>query len=310
MNGFVASHIYKKFFEKTTEVCIGLDIGESFTNRLSIDCSRLIYRQANLLDDQAIGRLLSENQVTKIIHLASYSSVAFSWENPKESFVNNTNIFLNLVEAVRKHDASIPILSVGSSEEYAQLDNTHDSLDETYPLTPFSPYAAARISQEHLSQVYSKGYGMNIIMTRSFNHMGPGQDDRFFIPAIAAQLVNMKKQNKKRNDLFVGNLGVVRDFIDVRDVAEAYLLLLQRGQSGEVYNVCSGIGYSLEEVIKKMTQILDVEVNIKVDPSKLRPNENPRIIGNPSRIIERTGWKLSIPVEVSLLDIITEKMNE
>jgi GDP-4-dehydro-6-deoxy-D-mannose reductase len=237
-----------------------------------------------------------------IIHLASNSSVAYSWQSPVESFQNNTNIFLNVIESVRILKLPCRILSVGSSEEYGIVNPDTLPLHENHELNPISPYAVARVSQEMLSKIYSDGYGQDIIITRSFNHIGSGQRDNFVISSFAKKIALIKRKELKR--LEVGNVDIVRDFLDVRDVVRAYMLLLKKGKAGEIYNVCRGVGYSLREILNKMMQISGTDFEIEINHSLIRPSDNPIIIGDNSKIKSACGWQPEIEIEESLKNII------
>ena len=196
------------------------------------------------------------------------------------------------------------ILSVGSSEEYGEVAEKDLPLTEEHALKPLSPYAVARVSQEMLSKIYADGFNQDIIITRSFNHIGPGQKDSFVISSFAKQLVQLAKNNSTNNTITTGNLSIVRDFLDVRDVVKAYYLLLKKGLKGEVYNICSGNGIVLKDLVVKMSEILKLDVIIKEDPQLLRPNENKKIIGSYRKINLALGWRPEIPLEQSLADII------
>jgi GDP-4-dehydro-6-deoxy-D-mannose reductase len=188
-SGFVSRHIvdhYKN--EKFSGTILGLDLTEPSFNLPSF-CS---FKNTNLLDEKELGDIINSFRPDYIIHLASYSRVSNSWENPVKSFKNNTNIFLNLIESARIHCPSVRILSIGSSEEYGIVDDKSIPLKETHELNPNSPYAVARVSQELMSKVYSIGYGMDILLTRSFNHYGLHQKNDFFIPSIVKQLCEIK----------------------------------------------------------------------------------------------------------------------
>ena len=246
----------------------------------------------------------SQFQPNYILHLASYSSVAFSWQHPVKSFQNNTNIFLNVLEAVHSVNPSIRILSVGSSEEYGELAQGQGKFSEEDTLHPVSPYAVARVSQEMLSRVYAKGYGLDIVMTRSFNHIGPGQKEIFVVASFAKRLVEMKKQNVATPKLMTGDISVIRDFVDVRDVVRAYDGLLKKGRKGEIYNICRGVGYSLKELVQQMASILEMEVLTETDERLIRPNDNKVIIGSNEKIKRDIGWAPEIPLRRSLEDVI------
>ena len=232
--------------------------------------------------------------------------MAYSWDNPVESFKNNTNIFLNLISAVKDLCPNCRILSVGSSEEYGKILDRDIPLSENQGFNPVSPYAVARVSQELMSKVYVDSFGMNIILTRSFNHIGPWQDDRFVVPGFAKRIMNIRNQGKQKGTIKTGDLSIVRDFVDVRDVVRAYWLLLTKGVRGEVYNVCSGHGYKLEKIIQYISEIVEVEVDTETVSEFIRPNDNPVIIGDYSKIYTAFGWKPMIDIRTSLEDIVRD----
>jgi GDP-4-dehydro-6-deoxy-D-mannose reductase len=273
-------------------------IQESFKN-IKFDFERI-----DLLDKGKLENIIFKFQPNYIVHLASFSSVAFSWKEPILSFQNNTNIFLTLLEAVRKLNISTRILSVGSSEEYGNVAEKDLPLREDHPLKPVSPYAVARVSQELLSNIYVYGYGLDVVMTRSFNHIGPFQKDIFVVPSFVKQLVQLKEHGTATKELITGDITIIRDFIDVRDVVSAYYLLLTKGEKGDTYNVCNGRGWSLKEIIDIISNILDIKVNISTDPSLLRPSDNKIIIGSNEKLKRTLQWRAQYTIEQSLNDMI------
>jgi GDP-4-dehydro-6-deoxy-D-mannose reductase len=259
----------------------------------------------DLLDREGIEGIIRQFQPDCILHLASYSSVAFSWRNPVTSFQNNTNIFLNLLEAVHSVNPGIRILSIGSSEEYGTLAEGKEIFHEDVALNPISPYAVARVSQEMLSKVYAKGYGFDIVMTRSFNHIGPGQKETFVVASFAKRLVEMKRGGVTAPKLITGDISLIRDFVDVRDVVRAYDGLLKKGKKGEIYNICSGSGYSLRDIIGQLVSILGIEVITETDEKLIRPSDNKIIIGSNKKIKRDIGWAPEITLRRSLEDVIS-----
>lgn len=225
-------------------------------------------------------------------------------KSPVESFMNNTNIFLNLVDAVRKNNIKCRILSVGLSEEYGDVSEKDIPLSENRNPEPISPYAIARVSQEMMSKCYVNSFAQDIVMTRSFNHIGPRQSDVFVIPSFIKQLVYGFTEGKKEIVMHTGNVSIIRDFTDVRDVVRAYNLLLEKGKSGEIYNVCSGKGQSLKDIITIVADKLDVKASIKVDESLVRPKDNMIIVGDNAKINTHVGWKPSILLEDTLDNMI------
>ncbi|HOS39133.1 MAG TPA: GDP-mannose 4,6-dehydratase [Spirochaetota bacterium] len=304
-SGFVSSYFLEHLSSSKESVSIlGLDL---FHPQFPVDRYRDIecrFEAINLLHKEKVDNLIFQFQPQYILHLASYSSVAFSWRNPIESFRNNTNIFLNLVDTVRDLGIECRLLSIGSSEEYGNVPEKSIPITEELETRPVSPYAVARVSQEMLSRVYVDGYGMDIVMTRSFNHIGPQQKELFVVPSFVKQMVEMKKRGLTRGVLHTGDVSIVRDFLDVRDVVSAYSALLLHGKRGEIYNVCSGIGRSLRQVVDLIAEKLSLEIEIQEDPKMIRPNDNNIVVGSNEKIKKTTGWMNDIPFEKSIDDII------
>lgn len=303
--GFVSKHFIEYLETLETNVAVlGIDINQPEFNIINYRYVSCNFRNINLLDKNQVDNIIYEFQPDYILHLASFSSVAFSWKNPVASFSNNTNIFLNLLEQIREINLPCRVLSIGSSEEYGNVTIKDMPLTEEHILNPVSPYAVARVSQELLSKVYVEGYGLDIVITRSFNHIGPGQRDIFVISSFAKKLSDIKKNNKHR-EIVTGDLTIVRDFLDVRDVVKAYYALLKFGRKGEIYNVCSGVGTSLKTIVSQMMQLSDIIVTTKTDPSLIRPSDNSIIIGNNKKIKDETGWNLTYSLSESLLSILS-----
>jgi len=257
---------------------------------------------ADLNDLPKIQSLIEKIQPDQILHLAAQSSVGESWNSPVTSFVNNTTIFLNIIDAVRLMDTGARILSVGSSEQYGVVSETDLPLREDYPQRPANPYAVARVAQEQLAGVYCDGFGMDICCTRSFNHCGPGQTDKFVAGAITKQFARISL-GLQDPVIEIGDGTIVRDFLDVRDVVSAYGLLLEKGRSGQVYNICSGRGCAISDLVELLSDRLDLPVQVKQNPMKRRPQDNPRIVGSPDKIRRELGWHPRIPLADSLQEM-------
>lgn len=303
-SGFVGRHFLSYLDSLNVSASVmGIDRGPTTFKLDKFRNLECFFQKADLLQGHEWEPVIDAFQPDFIVHLASFSSVAFSWENPIDSFSNNTNVFLNLLEKVRKNHPKCRVLSVGSSEEYGNCSLSQLPLTEEAQLNPISPYAVARVSQELLSKVYVDGFGCNIVMTRSFNHIGPGQLDTFVISSFAKQLLAIKN-NSLEPILVTGDTTIVRDFVDVRDVVRAYDDLLKRGRSGQVYNICSGHGVTLKNVIRRMADILGVSVTLKVDPKLVRPNDNKAIVGSINKISSEIGWKPGISLDQSIQDIL------
>lgn len=304
VTGFVGSHMLR-YLNNKNAIVLGIDKNRS--SRIETREQTLIYefRSLDLLDFARLKDNIRSFIPDVIMHFASLSNVAESWEKPDFAFTNNTNIFLNLVEAVRQLELDCKILSVGSSEEYGKVDKKKLPLTEESPLNPISPYAVARTSQEMLSKVYAEGYGMKIYLTRSFNHIGPGQSSRFFIPSMVEQVL---EANNNEN-IQTGDLSIVRDFIDVRDVIRAYWMILEKGTPGTVYNICSGEGRVLRDIVLKIIEMSGKQINVVKDPDRIRPADNPAIIGSYDKIFNELGWEPQIHFDQSLKDVVSYSMN-
>ena len=305
-SGFVSRHFIEYLDEKSksgyVEV-LGIDIEKPvFSMKYkNINC---FFEKINLLNLQNLKRAIKSFMPDYVLHLASFSSVAFSWKQPVLSFQNNMDIFLNLVEALKEYNKQCRVLSVGSSEEYGKVSKGDLPLREEHALNPVSPYAVARVAQELLSKIYVDGFGLDIVMTRSFNHIGPYQDDKFVISSFAKQLQRIKHSGTKNGILYSGDVEIIRDFVDVHDVVRAYYKLLLNGRKGEIYNICSGIGTSLRSIIYNMTSMLGMKVDIEIKEEYLRPNDNPIIIGSSEKIERELNWERNYSLNESLKDIL------
>lgn len=309
-SGFVAYH-YIDFLIKQKndhqifciDICDKQKIENVFYNSKNIQ-----FFNASLLDRKALRKILIKTNPDFIIHLAAQSSVAFSWSHPYESFTNNIYCFLNLLEELKSLKSEAKVLLVGSSEEYGKVSSIDIPIKEKTLLNPLSPYAISRATQNQLAKIYSSAYGLNIICTRSFNHLGPNQSIKFVISSFVDQAIKIKLKLKKT--FVCGNIELIRDFIDVRDVINAYECILKNGRVGETYNVCSGRGYKLKEVVDIIKKLLDVDFELTVDKSLLRPIDNEVIIGSNEKICAETEFKLQYFMQQSLSDMIEFQSNE
>ena len=268
-----------------------------------LDGLHLSFSKVNLLDKNKIAEIIEEFNPSYILHLAGRSSVANSWKAPADSVMDNTSFFLNIVETVRILKLNCRILSVGSTEEYGNA-NAGLPLKETDCPDPASPYGVARVLQQKLVKIYAESYGVDIVHTRSFNHIGPHQKPDYVISSFAKQIVQQAKKGVSKIELVTGDVNVIRDFSDVRDVVRAYYLLLYKGVKGETYNVCSGKGYLIKDMIDLFSTIIGEHVFHTTDEKNFRPSENKVIIGSYDKLMEATGWKPEYTIEESLRDII------
>ncbi|MBQ8250598.1 MAG: GDP-mannose 4,6-dehydratase [Alphaproteobacteria bacterium] len=301
VNGFVGQYFVSYLKEKEPQSQIlGVDV------ILSADSLSDHFLQVDLKDRDRVYHLIEDFRPDYIVHLAAISSVAESWKAPATAVLNNTSAFLNIVDAVRQFDLDTRILSVGSSEEYGIYDIP---IKEYFHLHPKNPYAVARVEQEYLAKLYVDHFDVDIVLTRSFNHIGPHQNKNFVIPSILNGFMDILK-GMNNNTLSVGNIEVVRDFLDVRDVVSAYYQILKFGEKREVYNVCSGYGVRLKDVIDMIGEKLGVFPKILVDPLKLRSNDILFVVGDNSKLKQELMWRPQFDLNKTLDDMIESQKNE
>ena len=306
-SGFVSRHFLNYLVENNLSYeVLGVDVNPpKFAMEDYAPTLAMSFEQVNLLDKEAVEDMIATFRPDYILHLASFSSVAYSWQHPADCFMNNTSIFLNVTEALRKHDlCDCRLLSVGSSEEYGDVKKEELPLQEDMPLVPVNPYAVARVSQEMMAKVLADSFGMQIMLSRSFNHMGPFQDERFVIPSFVRRILDIAESGAKSGEIETGDTSIVRDFVDVRDVVRAYYRLLLDGKAGEVYNICGEKGVSLAEVVDQIADIVGVSVTTRVNPDFVRPGDNQVVIGSAEKIRQDIGWTAEIPLRQTLMDMI------
>jgi len=239
--------------------------------------------EVNLLDAKQVEALVESAKPDAVVNLAAISSVGASWKCPADTISVNVNGTINLLEAVRKHAPNAKTLLIGSAEEYA-IPEGNAPLKETDPLEASNPYGISKIAQENFAQLYRKKYGMKIVCTRSFNHTGVGQTTTFALPSFVKQVAEIHKSGKP-GKIFVGNLSAFRDFSDVEDVVHVYRMLLENENEYDTYNVGSGIAHKIEDLLKDVIlKFTPVEIEIVVDPDKVRPVETPYLCADNSRI--------------------------
>lgn len=257
----------------------------------------------NILNVDEIKDLLIEKKPDYIFHLAAQSSVALSWKNPSLTVDVNVKGAVNLLEAVRQTELSPRILVIGSGEEYGKINSEDCPINESVAPNPQNIYAVTKLCQENICMLYAKAYNMDIMAVRAFNHIGAGQTPQFVAADFASQIANIEK-GEQPAVISVGNLSAKRDFTDVRDIVRAYAMLVEKGKSGEIYNVGSGKAIEINELLKILLSFSDKDIEVVVDEKKLRPIDVPIIEADISKITKDTGWKPEIDVHKTLLSIL------
>ena len=258
----------------------------------------------DIADGPALTAKFVESAPDVVYHLAAFSHVGQSWAEPRETFRVNAVGTLELLEAARACARPPRVLLVGSAEVYGTVAPDELPLTEDSPLRPVSPYAASKVAAEYLGLQAFLGHGLPVLRIRAFNHIGPGQNPAFAVPAFARRIVEARAKGERT--LTVGNVSARRDFTDVRDVVRAYRLLAEHGAAGEAYQVCSGHEISIEEIARRLLRLAGVELELAEDPALFRPVEVPVLLGDPSRLAAATGWKPEYDLDQTLADVLAE----
>jgi GDP-4-dehydro-6-deoxy-D-mannose reductase len=304
ITGFVGSHFAELALADGLEVH-GSYRWRSKTENIDHIRDRLHLTECDLRDLSSVQNLLGESDPDFVVHLAAQSFVAASWHAPAETLTTNTLSQVNLLEAIRARKGTPPrFLVIGSSEEYGLVYDDELPIKETNPLRPLSPYAVSKVTQDLMGYQYYKSYGLPIIRTRAFNHEGPRRGDVFVTSNFARQIAEIEA-GRREPTIFVGNLKARRDYTDVRDMVRGYWLLLQRGQPGEVYNLCSGRAWAIQEVLDFLLSRSAVRpIAVTEDAARLRPSDVPVLVGDASKIRADVGWRPEIPFEQTLTDLL------
>lgn len=260
----------------------------------------------DIRDAAAVQAALQRAHPDAVLHLAAQSNVPEALRDPVTTAQINVIGTLNLLEAMARTVPQARLLGVGSSDAYGLVEADALPIGESRPLAPRNPYAASKAAAEHFVLEQTRRGRLDALCVRAFNHTGPGQDGRFVMPAIARQLAQVRQQGGI-GTLTTGDLDITRDFLDVRDVIRAYLHLLQHGQCGEVYNVCSGEEQHLHAATLLMARLAGVEVSLVRNPELLRPAEQRRVRGNAQKL-HALGWTPQIPFTGTLRDMIDEQI--
>jgi GDP-4-dehydro-6-deoxy-D-mannose reductase len=296
--GFVGRHLINLL--KSPEYKI---YGTSFPEKPGPDDKKKNIVYLDIKSEEEISEAVKKAQPDWIFHLAAISKVKYSWEKRRETMETNVMGTFYVIEAVRKFVPQARVLFVSSSDVYGTLLVIKKALREEDIFHVTSPYAFTKVTGEILSKFYAQFEGINIIIARSFPHTGPGQSSDFVCSDWACQIARIEK-GLAEPIIKVGDIRVKRDFLDVRDVVKAYLLLMKKGKKGEVYNVCSGKLVSLRKILDILLSYSSKKIKVKVDPQKKRKIDIPCLLGDNNKIERETSWKPEIPIEKTLLDLL------
>lgn len=302
--GFAGSHLVERLLAQGDEVCGVVFPGGPVENLAPVRHDpRLTLVEADLCDPRAVAATVETVRPDQVYHLAAVSSVRQSMQDPRLAFRVNTLGTLYVLEGVRRAGLAARILVVSSAEAYGESAARDRVLRETDPLRPVSPYAASKAAGEGIARRYAREYGLGVVRVRPFPHTGPRHAPQFAYSDWARQLVEIEC-GRQAPRLQVGNLDVCRDISDVRDVVVGYVLVLTHGQAGSVYNVCSGRGVILRDVLDQLIALAGLRVAVETGADRLRPQDVRTLVGSPESLQSLTGWKATIPLAQTLEDLL------
>jgi len=257
----------------------------------------------DIRDAQAVLASIRQVNPDLVLHLAARSFVPDSFADPRLTLDVNLLGTLNLLSALKESAFQGRVLYVSSGDVYGAVPESELPVTEQRLAHPRNPYAVSKLSAELLCQQWHYSEGLDVMVARPFNHIGPTQDSRFVVPGFARQ-VSQIAAGKQAAELVVGDIDVTRDFSDVRDVIRAYAAMFRGGRPGSIYNVCSGREVKIRWILNEFCRMAGVDPEIRQDVSRLRPNEQRRMVASHDRLRADTGWELSIPLETSLEQIL------
>lgn len=257
---------------------------------------RVTVHEGDVEDAFVLDRAIAAAAPDRIYHLAAQSYPSASWDAPIHTMRTNVEGTINLLEAARRHAPKARIHIAGTSAEYGWVGPDEVPIPETRALRPASPYGVSKVAAELSGLQYHDSFGLHVVVTRSFNHVGPRQGDRCSIQTFCRQMA-LIEAGRQEPVMLVGNLEARRDFTHTRDVARALWLLLDRGEPGTVYNLCSGRATRIGDIVQMVVERGKAPVTVQVDPARLRPSDEPILAGDNTRLRQATGWAPEIGME-------------
>ena len=264
---------------------------------------RIVLHEGDIEDPFAIDRAIGRAAPERVYHLAAQSYPSESWDAPVTTFRVNVEGTLNILEAVRRHTSEARVHIAGTSAQYGWVEPEETPIAETHPMRPASPYGVSKVAAELTGLQYHDSYGLHVLVTRSFNHVGPHQGDRCSIQTFCRQMA-AAEAGLQEPVIKVGNLETRRDFSHTEDVARALWLLLEHGSAGEVYNLCFGEATRIGDIVDLVQAKGRIDTTVTVDPDRLRPTDEPILVGDNGRLRAATGWEPRIGMEQIVQEIL------
>lgn len=301
--GFVGAYLVRHLMNDLGQDVVVTKMPREQVKVDGVDMNSIQVCDLDILQKESIVALFREIRPDYIYHLAAQSSVSVSWKNPALTVDVNVKGGVNILEALRELEDKPRVLFIGSGEEYGHILPGETPIKEGNVPRPGNIYAATKVCQNMLAKIYADAYGLDVMMVRAFNHIGPNQLPLFVVADFCKQVAEIEAGNREPV-MKVGNLSAKRDFTDVRDVVRAYALLMKSGCAGETYNIGSGHAIAIEDILKQILDHSSVEIRVEVDPERLRPVDVPIIEADTTKVYEATGWKPEISLEQTIRETL------
>ena len=304
ITGFAGSHLADYLISRKDYKISGTYLFEDSLKTVRHIKDKITAVKIDLNSQNHVLKLVEDIKPDMVFHLAALTAPGDSFGNPAKTVTNNITLEINLLESIKKSKLfNTRILIVSSAEIYGLVRKEDLPIDEETLFMPTNSYAVSKLAQDFLGLQYFLSYNLKIIRVRPFNHIGPRQSSNFVIGSWTSQIARIEKQEKKPV-LLVGNLSAQRDFTDVRDMVKAYVLAIEKGKSGDVYNLGSENSYKISDILEILLSYAKVRIKVQTDKSLLRPADNPRLVCDSKKFRSLTGWKPQIPLEKTLEDTL------
>jgi GDP-4-dehydro-6-deoxy-D-mannose reductase len=303
ITGFVGSHLADHLLAQGGYEVWGTCRWRSRRENIEHLCDKVNLVETELNDMTNVLDVLESVAPDQIYHLAAQSFVPSSWRSPANTISTNIIANVNIYEAIRRLHLSPRMMVACSSEEYGLVLPNEVPIKEENPLRPLSPYAVSKVGQDFLAYQYFKSYGIQVVRTRAFNHTGPRRGDVFVTSNFSRQIARIEA-GKQEPIIQVGNLNAIRDFTDVRDIVRGYRMAVELGDPGDIYNLASGKGIKIQDMLDILVGKSKVKIEIRVDSDRLRPSDVEILIGDATKFRQKTGWEPHIPLEQTLSDLL------
>lgn len=304
ITGFAGNQLARHLLKKGPYTISGTYYSEESLQVVSDIRNEINCIKVDLTDAEKTEQIIADQKPDIIFHLAALAASGESFKNPLMTITRNVAMEVNVLEAVRKYELlHTKILIVSSADVYGIVQAQDLPIDENTKFCPTNPYAVSKITQDFLGLQYMISHNLQIVRVRPFNHIGPGQSPNFVVSSFAKQIAEIEK-SKREPILYVGNIETKRDFTDVRDMVEAYALILKHGKIGDVYNIGSGVAYKIGDILDMLLQFSSTQINVKIDGRLLRPSDTPELVCDNKKLLSVISWKPKYAIKETLESIL------